>query len=283
MAPDWDLEAVMPELTQRAVGYVETAPEPFLLYLPLTAPHTPIVPTERFRGRSDAGAYGDYGCEADWSVGEVLDALARRGVADDTLVVFASDNGPEHHPEVSAYRRVREHNHHSMDGLRGVKRNTWEGGHRVPFIVRWPSEVPTGTTSDATLCQTDLMATLAGVLGADLPAGAGEDSYDQTSALCGVSRKNPGRETLISHGMDGELAVRRGDWVYIESGSGGTEEPAWFRAERGYADDDHPGELYDLGTDRRQRHNRYGDRPEKVNELATLMLRYREGSDGLPR
>ena len=133
MAQGWKLEAVVPQLTRRAVQYIEHAgKEPFFLYFALTAPHTPIVPAPEFQGRSGAGAYGDYVCEVDWCVGEVMSALERAGIASKTLVIFTSDNGPEN----SAYERIREHGHYSMAHLRGLKRDTWEGGHRVPFIAR---------------------------------------------------------------------------------------------------------------------------------------------------
>jgi len=138
MVPDWKLEEVMPELTCRAVSYVEEADEtPFFLYFPLTASHTPIVPLGRFAGMSAAGDYGDYVCEVDWCLGQVLDALERTRQRQNTLLVFTSDNGPEHF----AYERIREHGHYSMGDLRGLKRDAWEGGHRVPFLASWPGVV----------------------------------------------------------------------------------------------------------------------------------------------
>jgi arylsulfatase A-like enzyme len=288
MAPGWTLEAVMPEITARAVEYVEDragADDPFFLYFPLTAPHTPIVPAKRFRGRSDAGEYGDYVHEVDWAVGQVLDALDRAGVADDTLVVFTSDNGPEHlsgTEDARAYDHIREYGHHSMDGLRGVKRDTWEGGHRVPFIARWPDEVPTGTTSDETICHVDLLRTLASLLGTDLPADAGEDSYDVLPALRGDA--DGIREATVHHGAFGTLAIRKGDWVLIDAPTGDAmeAEPEWFREEHGYEPHDQPGELYDLSTDRAQRDNRYADRPEKVEELRSLLTEYRESGRSVP-
>jgi arylsulfatase A-like enzyme len=290
MAPGWTLEAVMPEITARAVEYVEEQGQayaedgdPFFLYFPLTAPHTPIVPAKRFRGRSDAGPYGDWVCEVDWAVGEVLDALDRAGVAEDTLVVFTSDNGPEHLDaladleDATAYDRAREYDHYSMDGLRGIKRDTWEGGHRVPFIARWPGEVPADTECSETICLVDLMRTLASLLGADLPADAGEDSYDVLPALRGEDDDDPLREATVHHGVSGNLAIRKGDWVLIDAPTGDeNDEPDWFREERGYEDHDHPGELYDLSVDLAQRENLYGERPGKVEELRSLLDQYRE-------
>jgi len=293
MAPGWTLEAVMPELTARAVDYVEErgaaragGGDPFFLYLPLTAPHTPIVPAKRFRGTSDAGEYGDYVREVDWTVGQVLDALERAGVADDTLVIFTSDNGPEHIDahDARAYDRIREHGHYSMDGLRGIKRDTWEGGHRVPFLARWPGEIPAGTASEATVCLVDLLRTLASLLDADLPADAGEDSYDVLPALRGDAEGGI-REATVHHGAGGTLAIRKDEWVLIDAPTGDENgsEPEWFREERGYDAHDLPGELYDLSEDRAQRHNRYADRPEKVTELRSLLEQYRETGRSVPR
>jgi arylsulfatase A-like enzyme len=287
MAPGWTLESVMPELTARAVDYVGNAgDEPFFLYVPLTAPHTPIVPTERFRGRSDAGTYGDYVCEVDWAVGEILDALDRRGIADETLVIFTSDNGPEHLDgldDATAYDRIREHDHYSMDGWRGIKRDSREGGHRVPFIARWPGEIPAGTTSPETICHVDLLRTVASIVGATLPADAGEDSYDVLPALCGDSRDGPIREATVYHASDGHLAIRKDEWVLVDAASGDVSgEPDWFRAERGYSTDDQPGELYDLADDPSQRTNRYADRPANVEELRTLLESYVEEGRSVP-
>ncbi|MFB6296277.1 MAG: arylsulfatase [Halobacteriales archaeon] len=287
MAPGWSLESVMPEITARAVEYVEERGEdyaeggdPFFLYFPLTAPHTPIVPTKRFRGRSDAGLYGDWVCEVDWALGEVLDALDRTGVAEDTLVVFTSDNGPEHLDgldDATAYDRARDHDHYSMDDLRGIKRDAWEGGHRVPFIARSPGEVPADTECGETICLVDLLRTLASLLDTDLPADAGEDSYDVLPALRGEDHETPLREATVHHSSSGNLAIRKEEWVLIDAPTGDENgEPDWFREERGYEDHDHPGELYDLSADRSQRENLYGERPEKVEELRTLLDRYRE-------
>jgi arylsulfatase A len=287
MAPGWTLEAVMPGITSRAVEYIEehgTNDDPFFLYFSLTAPHTPIVPAKRFRNKSDAGLYGDWVCEVDWAVGQVLDALERAGVAEDTLVVFTSDNGPEHldfYEHATAYDRARDHDHYSMDGLRGIKRDAWEGGHRVPFIARWPGEVPVDTECDETICLVDLLRTLASLLGTDLPANAGEDSYNILPALRGESHETPLREATVHQG--GGLALRKGDWVFIDAPSGdNNEEPEWFREERGYEGHDHPGELYDLSSDRAQRENLYAERPDKVTELRSLLNQYKQNGRSHP-
>ncbi|MCZ7645556.1 MAG: arylsulfatase [Planctomycetota bacterium] len=267
MVPEWKLEAVMPELTRRAVTYIEAAgEEPFFLFLPLTAPHTPIVPLERFKGLSGAGDYGDYVCEVDWCVGEVMAALERKGLAGNTLLIFTSDNGPENF----AYDRIREHGHYSMDGLRGLKRDTWEGGHRVPFLARWPKAMPAGRTCGRLASLADLLPTCAEILGRPLPEGAGEDGVSLLPLLRGEDAEV--RAFAVHHSAKGTYAIRRGAWVYIDAPSGDdNREPDWFKAERGYASHDRPGELFNLNDDLAERVNRHAERPDLVKELAALL------------
>jgi len=266
---------VMPELTKRSVRYIEeSGEEPFFLYFPLTAPHTPIVPTEQFRGMSGAGEYGDYVCEVDWCVGQVMEALERRGIAENTLLVFASDNGPENF----AYNCIQEHGHYSMAHLRGLKRDTWEGGHRVPFVARWPEQVQAGSECGRLMTLGDLMATCADLLDEELPEGMGEDSVSMLSLLLhGDASELPGRTSAIHHSISGKFAVRRGDWVFIDAPSGDdNREPAWFKEERGYTEHDFPGELYNLREDISERQNLYGEYSEIVAELGALLARVKE-------
>ncbi len=273
MVPDWKLENVMPTLTERVVSYIEGAgDEPFFLYFPLTAPHTPIVPLDRFRGSSEAGEYGDYVSEVDWCVGQVMDALARAGLADDTLLIFTSDNGPENF----AYDRIQEHGHFSMGDLRGIKRDAWEGGHRVPFLARWPRGVAAGSLCHHLTTLGDLMATAAELGGATVPAGAGEDSVSIAPLLAGGG---PVRSCAVHHSMKGRFALRRGDWVFIDAETGDdNNEPDWFRELRGYESHSHPGELYDLREDLGQRTNRYAEEPERVAEMRQLLEEVKAGA-----
>jgi arylsulfatase A-like enzyme len=283
MLPGWKLADVLPGLENRAVEYVEkaaTGGKPFFLYLPLTSPHYPVVPTAAFRGKSKAGDFGDFVAQTDHVVGRVLDALKTAGVADNTLVIFTSDNGPEITGEVKngAYDRLKEFGHASMGDLRGTKRDAWEGGHRVPFVARWPGKIKAGTTCDATTCHVDLMATLAALLGVTLPADAGVDSVSVLPALLGEKRTAPLREATVHHSAQGKFAVRKGDWVLILAPTGDDNgkrgEPDWFRKDRGYAPHADPGELYDLATDPAQKNNRYAAEPARVKELAALMEKY---------
>ena len=286
MLTGWSLTNILPELTLRAVRYVENAAQgkqPFFLYFPLTAPHYPIVPTPEFNGRSQAGQYGDFVAQVDSVVGDVLAALARTGLATNTLVIFTSDNGPEC-VEIGpgAYERIRRYGHYSMDGLRGVKRDTWEGGHRVAFLARWLAHIPAGATSAETICHVDLMATSAALVGAKLPSGTAEDSYNILPALLGKKVRRPIREATVLHGCNGSFAIRQGDWVLIDATTGDNNgskqhpgEPEWFKQERGYTANQLPGELYNLHEDLPERHNQYAEKPDIVKRLKARLERYK--------
>lgn len=283
MLPGWKLVEVLPELEKRAVEYLAKAPKgdkPFFLYLPLTSPHYPVMPAAAFKGTSQAGDYGDFVVQTDHVVGAVLDALQRSGVARETLVILTSDNGPEITGEVNpgAYDRLKAFGHASMGTLRGAKRDDWEGGHRVPFIARWPGRIPAGTTCHDTICHVDLMATLAALLSVKLPADAGVDSVNILPALLGETRKTPLREATVHHSGQGKFALRKGDWVLIFARTGDDNgkrgEPDWFRKDRGYKPHAEAGELFNLAKDPTQKDNRYKFEPEKVKELSALMERY---------
>ena len=177
MVPGWKLEEMIPELVRRVVDYIESSgSDPFFLYFPLTSPHTPIVPNEAFIGRSDAGLYGDFVCEVDWLVGEVMAALERKGIVDNTLLIFTSDNGPECIQAAAGgcYEQIRNFDHYSMAHLRGAKRDTWEGGHRIPFIARWPDVTPAGMVCNQLTILGDFIATCAELTGVELKREEGE-------------------------------------------------------------------------------------------------------------
>lgn len=289
MVAGWSLTNIMPDLTTRAIRYLEAAgarspQNPFFLYFPLTAPHYPIVPTPEFKGRSQAGDYGDFVAQVDWTVGEVMSVLARTGLATNTLVIFTSDNGPEvGEMAVGAYDRINLDGHRSMDGLRGVKRDVWEGGHRVPFIARWPNRIPAGAVSEETICHVDLMATCAALLGAKLPHDAAEDSYDILPALLGQKLSKPIREATVLHSAKGGFAIRQGDWVLIDARSGdNNREPDWFKKAHGYQTNHFAGELYNLRDDLAQSKNLYGEKPEIVAQLKTLLEEYKTKGRSAP-
>lgn len=271
--PDWDFWAVMPKLTGKAEEWLarQKKGEPFFLYFPFTSPHAPIVPTKDFAGKSQANGYGDYMAQTDDTVGRVLAALEKHGLADDTLVIFTADNGPETY----AYERLRNFQHRSMGPLRGVKRDIYEGGHRVPFIARWPGVVPADKVNDGLLSQIDLYATLAAIVGGDIPAGSAEDSYNQLALL--KSDGPSARDTLVHNTNANGYALRHGDWVLIAARTGAVSKvPPWFDEANGYAANPHPGELYNLREDPAQKRNLYGQHPDKVADLTERLRKVRE-------
>ncbi len=284
MVPGWKLVNILPELTTRAVKWVEDsakADKPFFLYLPLTSPHYPVVPSPEFKGKSKVGDYGDFVMQTDWTVGQVLDALQRTGAAANTLVCFTSDNGPEITGEVKpgAYDRVTEFQHYSMGALRGAKRDLWEGGHRVPFLARWPGKIKAGTVSGETICHVDFMATVAALLGAKLPDTAAPDSFNLLPVLFGEPLTRPAHEAVVHHAASGKFAIRKGDWVLVDARSGDDNgakgEPAWLRKERGYTSHDEPGELFNVREDVSERRNQFAEHPEIVRELKALLEQYK--------
>lgn len=295
MVPDWKLEEILPRLTEHAVRWIEDrsqSKKPFFLYFSLTSPHYPVVPAPEFVGKTEAGAYGDFVYQTDWSVGQVLDALDRAGFADNTLVVFTSDNGSEVTGEVKpgVYDRVQKYGHRSSGDLRGAKRDAWEGGHRVPFLARWPGKIPDGKVSEETICHVDFMATVADIVGESLPENAAEDSVSILPVLLDQHRSAPIREATVHHSARGKFAIRRGDWVLIDAPSGDDNaangEPAWLKAERKYVPHNMQGELYNVREDLVQRQNRYNDEPSLVEELKKLLNQYiREGrsTPGMPQ
>jgi arylsulfatase A-like enzyme len=291
MVPGWKLEDILPEMTRHAVRWVEDTAKtkkPFFLYFSLTSPHYPVVPAREFLGQSKAGEYGDFVHQSDWTVGQVLDALKRAGVAENTLVIFTSDNGSEITGEVKpgVYDRAKQFDHRSSGVLRGAKRDAWEGGHRVPFIASWPGRIKQGTESNQTMCHVDFIATVAAILGEKLPDNAGEDSINVLPVLLGEKLSAPVRESTVHHSAQGKFAIRKGDWVLIDAPSGDDNgargEPQWLKDERSYTQHSQLGELFHLREDLAQRHNRFADKPEIVRELKTLLEKYKHEGRSTP-
>lgn len=270
MAAGWDFYAVIPKLTEKAVEWIAAQrgqEQPFFLYVPFNSPHAPIVPTSEFIGASKAGGYGDFMVMTDDKVGKILRALEENGLADNTLVIFSADNGAESY----AYPRIQNFGHRSSGPLRGLKRDIYEGGHRVPFIVKWPGVVPAGGVCDALVSQVDIMATLAAVTGARLPPDSAHDSHNLLDLWKNPQAPGPRRE-IVHNTFEDAYAVRRDNWLLIHARSGNhTKCPPWFNEQNGYTEDDLPGELYNLADDLAQRYNLYSQHPEKVAELTALL------------
>ncbi|RMF39256.1 MAG: arylsulfatase [Planctomycetota bacterium] len=268
IAPDLKLEEVLPRFTDEAIAVIDRhastgEDRPLLLYLALPAPHTPWLPSPEFKGRSGAGMYGDFAMMVDAQIGRVDRALARHGMVDNTLLIFTSDNGP-----VWYEQDVARFQHDSAGGLRGMKADAWEGGHRMPFIARWPNRIAAQSVSDHTICFTDIMATLCDIWQMPLPADAGEDSFSFYSVLTGTDPHPPRAPIVMEAGAKGTFMIRDGRWKLINQlGSGGFSQPKRVTPEPG----DPPGQLYDLQTDRAERRNLYADHPQVVAELTRKM------------
>jgi len=264
--PDFDFYEVLPTLTKKAVEFVDNHvaknPDgPFFLYLPLNSPHTPVVPADFVKGRSKAGDYGDFVAETDWSIGEVVKALDQRKLADNTLIVVTSDNGSTNKP-------MAEYDHLPNGHWRGRKSAIWDGGHRIPFIARWPGKVKAGTICDETIWLGDFMATCAAIIGAGLPDDAGEDSYNILPALLGENHDKPIRAAVVHHSIDGMFAIRQGQWkLILGRGSGGWDGKG--------SPTDPEGQLYDMEKNPAETNNLYTQRPEIVERLTALLEKYK--------
>lgn len=277
MAPDFPMEEVDQVFLRKSRGFLaehvrQTPNKPFFLYHAMQAVHLPSFASKRFRGMTQAGPHGDFLAEMDHIVGELLGDLDRLGVADNTLVIFTSDNGPE---TTTVVHMRADHQHDGARPWRGVKRDSWEGGHRVPFLARWPGRVKAGTTSDQLLCLTDVMATFAVVSGAELPHDAAEDSFNMLPALEETTTA-PIRPYLITQAFGGErtLSIRRGPWKYLDHrGSGGNnyDTPALKPFALPEAEPNAPGQLYNLAEDPGETMNLVRQRADIAAELKQLL------------
>jgi arylsulfatase A len=271
IAPGLELKDVLPRFTKEAIevirdhiGNDDHKDKPLMLYVAYPAPHTPWLPSQEFDGKSGAGMYGDFLMMVDAQIGMVLDALDEAGMSENTLLVFSSDNGPVWY-DIDTKRL----GHDSSGGLRGMKADAWEAGHRMPFIVRWPGKVKKGSVSDQTICFTDLLATCAAVTNVDLPAGAGPDSYSFLPVLKGEQLdEQPIRPSIVMQSGSGFMLIRSGEWKLINKlGSGGFSEPR--RIEPGPGDPE--GQLYNLADDPGETNNVYSENPEIVARLLKEM------------
>lgn len=274
IAPDLELQMVLPNLTNDACAVIEAhagkpsdTRQPLMLYLAYTGPHTPWLPAPEFVGKSGAGMYGDFAMMVDTQVGRVLAALEKADMMQDTLLVFTSDNGP-----VWRSADKERFGHDPSGGLRGMKGDAWEGGHRMPFIVRWPGRIKAGTVSDQTICFTDLLATFAEICGTKLPAGAGPDSFSFLPVLEGTHPTDqPIRGPIVMQaGSSSAMMIRSGDWKLINQlGSGGFSKPSTIKSAPG----DPAGQLYNLRDDLAETHNLYLKHPEIVASLTIEIQR----------
>lgn len=292
VADDFDaseVDMVFLDKSQRFIReHVETKPDqPFFLFHSMQAVHLPSIPAKRFRGKTDAGPHGDFIHQMDWIVGELMQTLEDVGVADNTLVVFCSDNGPEV-PTVIHMRK--DHDHDGARPWRGVKRDGWEGGHRTPLIVHWPAKIAPNQTSDQLMSLTDLYATFAAVVGAEVGPDDAEDSYNMLPVFLGEQGDTSLRPYLLQQThWEQKLSIRVGRWKYMDhQGSGGNN---YERAKGDWSmkpyqlpesDPDAPGQLYDLATDPGETTNLYSQRPEIVKALKAMLDRSVEAGRSAP-
>ncbi|MBI1369633.1 MAG: sulfatase-like hydrolase/transferase [Planctomycetes bacterium] len=274
VADDFKLENVLPEVTKHTVVYIEKhaadakAGKPFFIYMPLPSPHTPIAPNADWKGKSGISDYADYVMETDWAVGEVLAALDKAGLAENTLVIVTSDNGCS--PSAN-FKQLAEHGHNPSYIFRGEKADIFEGGHHIPFIARWPGKVAPGSKYDETICLTDLMATAAEITGAKIPDNAGEDSVSILPALVGKTT-GPIREATVHHSINGSFSLRQGNWkLEMCASSGGWSGPRPGTKPVAELPDI---QLYDLSKDIAEKDNVEKDHPEVVAKMKALLEKY---------
>jgi arylsulfatase A len=279
-APDFEAEECVPNLTAKAVNYIKeksAEKKPFFLFFTLPSPHTPILPSSQFKGKSGLTDYGDYVMETDWAVGEIMKAVEEGKIAKNTIIMFTSDNGFA--PYVLKTLDVEAFGHKPSINYRGYKSDIWEGGHRIPFLVRWPAVVKSGSINNNTVCLSDLMATSAAIVNASLPDNAGEDSYSILPYLNGTAKKDI-REATIHHSIDGNFAIRQGKWkLEICPGSGGWSPPKNADA---YAQKLPNVQLYDLSLDIGEKNNIAASNPAIVKDLTALLQQYIDSGRSTP-
>lgn len=269
IAPNFKHEEVLPKFTEKSIEFLkrQTPEQPFFLYLALAAPHTPWLPSDEFAGTSEAGLYGDFTVQVDHSVGQVLDTLDDLGMTDNTLVFFTSDNGPVWYEQDQV-----TYDHQSTHFLRGMKADAFEGGHRMPFIARWPGHIPAGATTEEIICFTDMLATFAAIVGEPLPSEAGEDSYNILPVLLDSAYQKPLPEATVIEGN----VLLQGEWkLIIGSGYGGisVRYSPELQAKRRRESDE--VKLFNIKHDPSETTNLAETHPEIVERLTNLLDTYK--------
>jgi arylsulfatase A-like enzyme len=302
MLPGWKLEDILPVLTKKAVSYIDDyskskREKPFFMYFASTAPHTPIVPAREFQGKSKAGPYGDLTHQTDFTIGEIMRALERNGFKNNTLIIFTSDNGSparagDPHIHGKDFHRVEsviaKYSHNPNAPWRGKKADIWEGGHRVPFIVRWPDIIPNYIVSNEPICAVDIMATVAKIVDYDLTVNAAEDSWDLSDLFFGRkvgidANQDPVREAILHHGGNGNydemIAIRKGKWKMIPFlGSAGWTQPVFIDSNDSIV----KGQLYNLEKDPGENKNLWKEHPEIVDQLNDELEKYKSEGRSAP-
>ncbi len=291
MPPGWEDEQVGPTFTHKAINFIERhigqhSDQPFFLYFPTSAPHTPCTPPDFIKGKSTAGVRGDMVTQVDWTVGQLLDTLDKYNLTDNTLIIVTSDNGaltvglPDWAGEPLAKYDIEHFDHKPNGLLRGQKADIYDGGHREPFIARWPGRIKPGSTSDELICLIDLMATCAAIVGAKFPDDAAEDSYNILPALFDKKYHFPIREALIHHSGEGMFSIRQGRWKLVMGrGSGGFSIPQYIEP-KPYQPQ---GQLYNLQADPSETNNVWAQNPKIVKHLTNLLNKYKQQGYSRPK
>lgn len=277
-SPSFDIDDVMPKITEKACWFIDDhianhRDESFFLYFPLTAPHTPWVPLENNHQRSEAGVYGDFVTLVDSTVGQVMKIIEKNGMKDNTLIIFTSDNGAFINQIGNFNNGISDESQYNFGHdanyiYRGQKSDVWDGGHRVPFIARWPGVVAPDSQSDETISLVDLTATCAAIVGHELPNDTAEDSFSILPVLQGKTLAGPIREAIVYHSIEGEFAIQKGKWKFLDcEGSGG-----WTNGGDGLS-----GQLYDMLSDPEEENNLYESPAHQsvINELKALLEQYK--------
>jgi arylsulfatase A-like enzyme len=291
-APSFEAENVVPTLVKKADEFITKTKSPFFLYLALPSPHTPLVPTKEWQGKSGLGEYGDYVMETDWAVGQVMASLEKAGVAENTLVIFSSDNGVAPYVGVgdeelkqlaehgfnkkeeekggqSKFKELEAMGHFSSGDFRGHKSDIWDGGHRVPTLVRWPAKIEPSSKSEQLVSLVDFMATCADIVGAKIPENSGEDSVSMLPLLLGKTNA-PVHEAVVFHSINGSFGIQQGNWkLELCAGSGGWGHPNQKESKGLPA-----VQLYDMSKDIGERTNEQSSYPEIVARLTKLLEKY---------
>ena len=283
MAESWNPCDVLPTITAKTVEWLskQTPDQPFFVYLAFNSPHYPIVPNKAFHGRSKPGFYGDFVVETDAMVGKVLAALDKQGLTKNTMVIFSADNGAETH----AFHRQETFGQWSSGDFRGVKRDIYEGGHRVPFIVRWPGQIKPGSSSDEVVSQVDLAATFAAMIHHPLENEKAIDSHNLLPFLKDQDYVRPLRVATVQNTSAGKFALRQGDWILIDAPTGAAKKESKNYLQQFGLESyqkDNLGLLFSLREDPRQTMNLYSKHPDRVADMRKLLVSYVGGERCAP-
>ncbi len=280
-SPDLTMENVLDDLAAQAGDFIAESTKgdkPFFLYLPLTAPHKPVIPHPRYQEKTSLGPYADFVAQVDATVGAVLESLEEAGAAENTLVIYTSDNGSfmyrlgddaKDHTDDISVQGYRAEKHTANAIYRGTKADVWEAGHRVPFLVRWPKKIEAGSQCAKTVCLTDFFATAADIIAAEIPEGTAPDSFSLLSLFQGQGWQEQ-RPPVIHHSVAGMFAIRDGKWkLVLGNGSGGREKPRGKPFEKPYA-------LFDMEQDPEEQHNVIDQHPQVAKRLEEKCLQIRD-------